>query len=250
MQPQVEASKEEKTTQQQTAPATTNSVDTGSKLVEEQAPSIKTDENQANWRAFRERRESERKDKEAAQRMAQEERTRAEALKAALEAATATQPRRNDNYEAREESEDERIERRVAEAMQKHEAHYERKREEREQREAPQRILQTYPDFNEVVTTENCDYLDYKYPELTAPFKYMPEGYEKWSAMYKAVKKFVPNVDSRKDMTRADRNLQKPGSISSTGATTGTSAMPSARLDEQRKADNWARMQKTLKGLS
>lgn len=219
----------------------------------EPAPEIKSEENKANWAEFRRKREEDRKAKEAAEKAAAEERARAEALKAALEAIT-NKPASPNNYshdsQDIEETEEQRIEKHVEAAIRKKEAEYERQRLEREKQEAPQRILQTYPDFNQVVNTENCDYLDYHYPELTAPFKYMPDGFDKWNAMYKAVKKFVPNVDSRKEAARAEKNLQKPGSVSSSGNTQGGNAMPSAKLDEQRKAANWERMQRLLKGLS
>jgi hypothetical protein len=82
------------------------------------------------------------------------------------------------------------------------------------------------------------------------PFSHLPDGYDKWQAIYKAVKRFVPNTDSRQDSMKAERNLQKPASISSPGNTQGGNAMPGAKLDESRKAANWERMQRTLKGLS
>jgi hypothetical protein len=223
-------------------------------VVQEASPEIKSEENKANWKAFREQRESERKAKEAAERAAAEERARADALKAALEAVTNKPQQRNDNYSNNQddiaETEEQRIDRRVDALLKQREAAYEQQRQERERQEAPTRIIQTYPDFNQVVTTENCDYLDYHYPELTAPFKYMPEGYEKWNAMYKAVKKFVPNTEHKKEAAKADKNLAKPGSVSTPGTTQGGNAMPGARLDESRKEANWARMQKLLKGLS
>jgi hypothetical protein len=220
---------------------------------EEPAPEIKTEENKANWKAFREQREIERKAKEASDKRASEKAAEAEALRAALEAIT-NKPsnirQTNDNtYDDNEETEEQRIDKRVELAIKQREAIQEKQRQERELREAPERIMQTYPDFNKVVSTENCDYLDYHYPELTAPFKYMPEGYEKWAAMYRAVKKFVPNADSKQDMNRAEKNLAKPGSISSAGNTHGGNAMPAARLTEERKRENWSRMERDRKGL-
>jgi len=220
----------------------------------EAAPNIKSEENKTNWKAFREQREAERKAKEAAEKAMGEERARADALKAALEAITnkpnVQNDRQYDNQNDIADTEEQRIDKRVDAILKQRESEYERQRQEKEKQEAPNRIMQTYPDFNQVVTTENCDYLDYHYPELTAPFKYMPEGYEKWNAMYKAVKKFVPNPESKKDSNKAEKNLAKPGSISSPGNTHGGNAMPGAKLDEARKEANWARMQKLLKGLS
>jgi len=217
----------------------------------EESPPIKTEENQANWKAFREQRETERKAREEAEKRAQQKQEEASALRAALEAIT-NKPNQNQLQDSSdiEDSEEKRIDRRVNQIIAEREAQAEQAREERDRKEAPQKILQTFPDFQKVVTTENCDYLDYHYPELTAPFKYMPDGYDKWVAMYNAIRKFVPNNDSKKDMAKADKNLQKPGSISSTGTSTGTGQMPSAQLTEERKAANYARMQRTLKGLS
>ncbi len=253
MQPQVENRPEEKTIQQQTI--ATNSVDTGSKSVEEASPEIKSEENKTNWKAFREQRESERKAREAAEKRASEKDAEAQALKAALEAIVNKPSNIHQTSSGYiEESEEDRIQRKIDETVNKR-LDQERLRMQEEQRKqdlqtAPQRIVQTYPDFNNVVTTENCDYLDYHYPEVTAPFAYMPDGVEKWAAMYRAIKKFVPNTDSRKDQARADKNMQKPGSISAPGTAQGSNAMGSAVLDDARKASNWERMQKTLKGLS
>jgi hypothetical protein len=224
-------------------------VQSNTEITNESAPAIKSEENQANWRAFREQREAERKAKEEAERRHAEKAAEAEALKAALEASL-NRPQRNYQNEDIEESEEQRIDKRVKAIIAERETQYEKERESRERQEAPAKILQAYPDFKQVVSVENCDYLDYHHPELTAPFKYMPEGYEKWQAMYKAIKKFVPNSNSKSDERKVEKNLNKPGSISSTGATQGTGAMPSARLDDAKKAQNWERMQRLLKGLN
>jgi hypothetical protein len=218
---------------------------------QEASPEIKSEENKTNWKAFREQREADRKAREEAEKRAQSKQEEAAALKAALEAIT-NKPSQNHNHDAGdiEDTEQERIDRRVKQIIADREAEAEKQRLQREQQEAPQRIVQTFPDFNKVVTTENCDYLDYHYPELTAPFRYMPDGYDKWVAMYNAIRKFVPNLNDKKDMAKVEKNLQKPGSISSAGTTTGTGQVPSARLDEAKKSANWERMQSTLKRLS
>lgn len=238
----MENKQEQKNEQVQSQPIVENKTET--------APSIKSEENQANWKAFREQRESERKAREEAERRAAEKAAEAEALKAALEASLNKPQQSNSHNQDSEETEEQRIDRRVNALLAEREAQYEKTRQNREREEAPVRIMQAYPDFKQVVSVENCDYLDYHHPELTAPYKYMPEGYEKWEAMYKAIKKFVPNVNSKQEEKRVEKNLQKPGSISSTGSTQGTGAMPSARLDDAKKEANWARMQRSLKGLS
>jgi membrane-bound lytic murein transglycosylase len=212
-----------------------------------------SEENKPNFKAFREQREADRKAKEAAEKRAAEKTAEAEALKAALEASLnrpSNNRQMNDSDSADiEETEEQRIDRRVALAIKQREEQYEKDRMEREKNEAPVRILQTYPDFKQVVTVENCDYLDFHHPELTEPFKYMPDGYDKWSAMYKAIKKLVPNFDSRKDQARAEKNLMKPGSVSSTGTTQPTPSAPFPHLTEERKKANWERMQRDRKGV-
>lgn len=231
-----------------------NSSELASKGVQEEGPEIKTEENKANWRAFREQREAERKTREEALHRAREKEAEAEALRAALEA-LANKPSNNNRinehgYEETEETEEQKIDRKVEQALRQREVIAEKQRREQEQRDLPNRLANTYSDFNRVCTSENLDYLEYHYPEVAKPLQRLPDDFDKWADIYKAVKKFVPNIDSRNEAKKAEKNLQKPGSISSSGNTLGANAMPGARLDEQRKAANWERMQKTIKGLS
>jgi hypothetical protein len=235
-------------------PVTNDQAPPAQVLAEESKPDIKSEENQANWKAFREKRAAEKKAREDAERRASEKQAEAEALKAALEAITNKpsndyQMRGQPSYEA-EESDDDKMQRKIDEAIKRDRERQRKENEEREASEAPRRLLQTFPDYEKVVSDENCAFIEFHHPEIAAPFKYMPEGYEKWTAQYNIIKKLMPNADSKKDAVRAEKNMAKPGSMSSTGTTQGGSAMPQAKLDEQRKADNWARMQKTLKGLS
>lgn len=219
----------------------------------EASPDIKSEENKANWKAFREQRELERKAREEADRRASEKAAEAEALRAALEAITnkpTNNRQQNNDYDDIEETEEQRIDKRVEAAIKQREAQAEQQRKQRELQEYPERLVANYSDFNKVCNSENLDYLEYHYPEVATPFKHLPDGYEKWAAIYKAVKRFVPNTDSRQDQNRAEKNLNKPGSISSPGNTQGGNAMGTAKLDEARKAANWERMQRTLKGLN
>lgn len=217
------------------------------KTVAEEAPDIKSQENQANWKAFRERRDLERKAKEDAENRAIEKEKEAEALKQAMEALV-NRPSQgyihDDIPPGNEESEEQRIEKKVAAAIKKERELMRQEHAQREQQEAPQRIVQMYPDFNSVVTPENCDYVDYHYPEISAPFRHMPDGIEKWSAMYKTIKRFVPNPQSGKDMGRAEKNLQKPGSISTAKTLPEGKPTDAGILTEERRAANWARMQR------
>ena len=207
-----------------------------------------------NWRAFREARKKDRLDREAAERKASEKEAEVAALKAAMEAAFSKQsPVVSHNeygyQQPQEESEDERIEKKVNAAIAIREAAAERARQQREQQEYPQRLQQSYPDFNAVISPENLDYLEYHYPEVARPLKRLGDGFDKWADIYMAIKKFVPNHSTaRKESAKADANFNKPKSMSSVG-TTQDGKPQGGRLTEDQKAANWARMQKMLKGV-
>jgi hypothetical protein len=208
-----------------------------------------SDSNKANWKLFREQKELERKQRLEAERIAREERERAQALQAALEAAVSKSYQQP--YQVQEdETEEQRIEKKVNDLLARREQENERRRIEREQAELPQKLQSNFSDFSQVCNSENLDYLDFHYPEIATPFKHMPDSFEKWSALYKAVKRLVPNPDSKKDMQKIEKNLAKPQSMSAPGTTQGGNAMSPNRLTEERRASNWERMQRTIKGLS
>ncbi len=212
---------------------------------------------EVNWRKYREQRAIERKQKEEAEKRATEKAAEAEALKAAMEALLNKQtPQQSQQYRNTYESseseisEDEKIEKKVEAALQKRLHHEEQLRLQREQQEYPTRLTQTYQDFNAVCNTENLDYLDFHYPEITAAYKHMPDGFDKWSSVYKAVKRFVPNTDTKKDLLKMEKNMQKPHSPSSIGTATPTGTGAPHIITEEKRAANWARMEKARKGLS
>ena len=211
-----------------------------------------------NWKAFREARKKDRAEKEAAERRLAEKEAEATALKAAMESSflKSNPPQQQqygyqNQYEQQEETEDQRIDRKVQEQLAKREDRARQEAAQREAQEYPNRLTQTYPDFNNVVTTENLDYLEFPHPELARPLKRLQDGYDKWSDAYQAIKKYVPNaVTSKREAARADANLAKPRSMSSTGLTQNTENTSSAKLSSDRKAANWSRMQQSLKSVS
>lgn len=211
-----------------------------------------------NWRAFREARKKDRAEREAAERKAAEKEAEVAALKAAMEATfskSAPSPQAYQQYygmnEAQEETEEQRIERKVNELLSKKEKEYMQDQVEREKREYPNRISKDFPDFPNVCSQENLDYLDFHYPEVSRPLQRLNDGYDKWHDIYHAVKKFIPNHStSKKEVIKADINHNKPKSISSTGTSpTGEVVRETWKDAEQRKAENWARMQRILKGV-
>lgn len=203
-----------------------------------------------NWKKWKEARARERAEAEQIRKRAEEKEREAEALKAAMEAILNKPQQQQKNYfEEEEESEEVRIERKVNEALKKAEAKRIQEEQQRELNELPQRLTRNNPDFHHVCTPENLDYLDYHYPEISAAFQHMPEGYAKWENIYKAVKKFVPNTQSNKEAVKAEKNLQKPVSMSSSIV---NQAVPNANpvfLTEERRAANYERMKKIMNSL-
>jgi len=212
-----------------------------------------------NWKAFREARKRDRAEKEAAERKAKEKEQEIEALKAAMEAAfsakSSPSPQAYQQYyginEQPEETEEQRIERKVMELLNKKEEHYKQQQAEYERQEYPKRLMRELPDFTQVCSQENLDYLDFHFPEISRPLQRLQEGYEKWHDTYHAVKKFIPNHSTaRKEAQRADMNSNKPRSISSTGPSpTGEAPRATWQESEARRAENWARMQRIMKGV-
>lgn len=200
---------------------------------------------QINWKKFREGREQDRKAKELAEREAAKKAEEVTALKMAMEAML-NKPQQS-TQETSDESEDDRITRRVEEALAKKEKQYEEDRIQREHQEFPHRLVANFSDFDQVCTAENLDYLEYHYPEVSAPYKHLPDGYDKWAAIYKAVKRFVPNPTSKTDQRKAEKNFNKPQSMSVAGTTQTTDSAP-VMLDDKRRQANWQRMQRTMRG--
>lgn len=216
--------------------------------VQTEAPQEETQE-QINWRKFREAREIDRKQKIEAEKRAAEKEAEAQALKAALEAVI-NKPSPSNSHQMDdlpEETEEQRIRRLIAEGMASERQKAQIEYEERERKEFPQRLVQTYNDFEKVCTSDNLDYLEYHFPEVADAFKGLPDGFDKWSKIYKAVKRFVPNTDSRKEQSKAEKNLSKPQAMSSPGKTPTGDTAPQY-LDDKRKADNWTRMQRVMRG--
>jgi hypothetical protein len=224
-----------------------------------QSSGTETSQEDPNWRAFREARKRDRLEKEAAEKKALEKEAEVAALKAAMEAAfskSAPAPQAYQQYYAMnsepEETEEQRIERKVNELLAKKEEQYKREQQEYEIREYPNKIKREFPDFGQVCSQENLDYLDYHYPEVSRPLQRLQEGYDKWHDIYHAVKKLIPNhTNVKRDSVLADINSSKPKSISSIQLSNqGEKVRPSWQESESRRAENWARMQRTLKGLN
>lgn len=215
----------------------------------------KETEEQINFKKFREERENDRKRREQAELKWQEKENEAQALKAAMDAIL-NKPSTNsvDNsrfqHSEEEESEDQKIDRKVQIALEQAEKKRIEQNQRKEAENLPIRLVSDYKDFNQVCSSENLDYLDYHYPEVSRAFKHGPDSYDKWIDIYKTVKRFVPNTDSKKEAKKAENNFNKPQSIASQGITQNQPGSGAHILTEDRKKANWERMQRSLKGLS
>lgn len=212
------------------------------------APQSEETPQSIDWRKWKEARKVERQQKEAAEKTAVEEKARGDALKAALEALV-NKPQASDQGQT-EDTEDSRIQKKIDAALANERKRVEDERRQREQAEFPQKLAQAYPDFDNVCSSDNLDYLEYHYPEVASGFKHAPDSFDKWSNIYKAVKRFIPNnVTDKQQQKKAEKNGSKPQSMAIAGvAQTGDTAP--MMLNEQRKADNWQRMQKRMKGIA
>lgn len=218
---------------------------------------LESESENPNWRAFREARKRERAEKEAAERRAAEKEAEVEALKAAMEAAfSKTMPQQQQYGYPEDETEDERIQKKIDAALAVREQQYQAQQQEIERQQYPQRLKQTYSDFNQVIAQENLDYLDYHYPEVSGALQMLPDGYDKWAKIYQNVKRFVPNhSDAKRAASKAEANQAKPKSMSSIGAANNPGEAQGATIYDRQaiqadRAARWERMQRTLKGLS
>lgn len=201
------------------------------------------DKEQINWKKFREEREKDRKARIESERIAKEKEAEARALKEAMEAILSKPTPVSKQSEDYEESEEDKIAKKVEKILQEREQREAQKRREEEQRSLPIKLKQAYGDFDQVCTEENLDYLQYHYPGVAQAFAHMPEGFEKWSSVYQSVKKLLPSVNIKKDAQIADANSKKPISMSVSGKTSTADQAPNYLTDERRK-QNWERMRR------
>lgn len=201
-----------------------------------------------NWRKFREEREADRKKLIEQEKFAKQKAEEAEALKKALEAVV-NKPQQYQYEEPHEETDEQRISKEVDRVLKLREAERAKIEEERERAEMPSRLTSNHPDFNDIVTAENLDYLEYHFKEVAEPYKYMPESYKKWELLYQAIKKHIPDAAQKKRYEElAKKNLSAPQSSSvSTVASKATSH--SHIMSQSQKDANWDRMQRRMKGL-
>jgi len=207
---------------------------------------------QINWKKFREVREVERKERDAAQRKAAEKEAEATALKAAMESLLNKTPNNaphNSYSDDIDETEEQRINKLVDAAMSKREQALQAERLKKEQQEALPLAMKTFSDFSQIYTDENVDYLKFHHPELADSLQREPDSFDKWSKVYKALKRYIPNPNSHKEQAKAEKNFNKPQAMAVSGMTSTGDTAPIDSSDSKRAA-NWKRMQQVMKRAS
>lgn len=163
-------------------------------------------------------------------------------------------PSKNQNYDNsaldydQEPSEEDKIAKAVKKALDAERSRQEQENIRKEQAEFPQKLVQAFPDFDNVCTTENLDYFEFHYPEAAAPFKNLPDSFDKWSKIYRAVKRFVPTPNSKKDQAKAEKNFNKPQAMAAGGVTSTGDTAPMDVTQAKRDA-NWNRMQRVMRSV-
>lgn len=205
---------------------------------------------QIDWKRFKEARKLERQQKEEAEKRASTKTAEAEALKAAMEALLNKPNMSSSSVSNTEETEDERIQKKIDQALANERKRVEQLHREREEKEIPSRLQQMFPDFEQVCSDENKDYLKFHHPEVYEAFDKMPHSLDTYATIYKGMKKLIPNTHDQKDQKKAEKNMMKPKSMSVAGAAQTGDSAPTKMLDEQRKKSNWQRMQQRMKGIA
>lgn len=123
----------------------------------------------------------------------------------------------------------------------------EAERARRAQEELPQRVKQEMPDFDQVVSKENVEYLKAHKPHLAQVLATTQDPYAQAKAAYDAVKAFCPSAQVQQDKQRAERNAQKPGSLDQAGPPRTGETDP-YRLSSTTKAQLWKEMQDAARG--
>lgn len=219
-----------------------------------------------NWRKFRQEREKERKEKEEESRKRKELEAQNIAMREAMDAilnrpnSSNEKPQSEDDVQLGEWASGEEVKKyvnkkistdlakEISNIIEKKERENEQKKILEEQARLPKKLKEEFSDFDEVCNTENLDYLEYHHPEVARSLTRLPDNFDKWSDAYKAIKRYVPNVNSNKDKQRAEKNALKPKSASTQGITESKDQAPKY-LTEERKKQNYERMMRQMKGL-
>lgn len=92
------------------------------------------------------------------------------------------------------------------------------------------KIRSSYPDFDKVVSKENVEILNERFPEIARTLRDTQDLYDKASSAYTVIKQFGIGRDTRydEDKVKAVANAQKPRPLASVSPTQGDSPLSRA----------------------
>ena len=117
----------------------------------------------------------------------------------------------------------------------------------RDKEEMPEKLKEMHKDFDDVVQKDNLQYLDYHFPEVSGVLNILPEGLDKWSRVYKMIKKLVPNT-GRGDLRRLEKNANKPQNVAAATAPPSNEQGYGRTLSEGEKKENYKRLIELSRG--
>lgn len=247
MQPDLE--KKENTTQAQPEQAQAQSQAQASAQDTTQQETVE----QINWRKYREAQEEKRKQdairqQEEARRIKELE-AQTEAMKRALEVALDKKNSTPSYYQDQGGEEDE-IAKKIQQEVQRGIEAFKSQMYQETARKEMERLPSQYPDFEQVCSTVNLDYIAFHYPHVAQAMHNQPDSYQKWDGIYNTVKKLVPSTNSNVQNLRADYNASKPKSAASVSGAAQMESSQSDRLNlsPAEKAQIYAEAQRKVRG--
>lgn len=225
----------------------------------------KQDSEQINWRKFREQREKERVEREKAEQRARQKEEETEALRQVLETMMTSKESSLTQKEQQDIISDlidddiptgkdikgfitKQVPDLINSIIEQREAKREEERRKKEVDEMPVKLRTAHRDFDNIVSQENLDYLDYHHPEIAKALSYMPNSFEKWSSVYSAVRKLVPNTGER-DLKRMEQNAIKPQHAAAVASPPPNERGYGRSLTEQEKKENYERLRKLARDV-
>jgi len=235
---------------------------------EQEEANEKTEE-QINWKRFREQQKKERAEKEEERRKREESERQTEQMRQIVEALSSqqstpmTEQQKDDlvdilnledyttgdqvaKYVKKVVNKD--VESVVEKVLTRMEQKRDQERKEQEKQELPTKLKRDFSDWDKVCNNDNFDYLTYHYPEVAALYSKQEDSYEKWSGLYRTMKKLIPNIDRQEEQAKMERNANRPRSASTPGVSASTDRAPRV-LTKERMEQNWERMKRQAKGL-
>ncbi len=123
----------------------------------------------------------------------------------------------------------------------------EKDRIRRAKEEFPDRIKKDFPDFDQVVSKENVNYLKANKPHLAAALAATQDLLAQAEGAYDAIKMYCPSIQVTQDKERAEKNASRPGTLDAAGPARVQESDPK-RINPDTQARYWKDMQEAARG--